>query len=436
MGGEEISGGWVAISNGLVDGVGHGGSEPAARETISAAGCLVTPGLVNTHHHMFQNLTRAFAPALNRHLLDWARTGGEIWKRLDEEASYVSAWIAMAELALGGCTTSTDDLYVHPRPKLIDAEIRAASDIGFRFDPCRGCVSFRKQDGAQFPDEMVQSEDEILADTERLIQTYHDRSRGGLIHIVCGPTASDTASGRQFRASAKLAEKYDVQMTTHLSQQPNEDAWSLQRFGMKPVDWLDSVGWSSSRAWVAHAIFMDDDDIAKLARWGVAVAHCPGSNCLVCHGIARVPEMRRAGVPVGIACDGSGGEMASLWFEARAALMLARARLGPVAMSARDVLTMATLDGARCLGRQGEIGVLKPGAAGDLVAWPLRGIAFAGAWTDPVETWIRCGPTSARHTIVAGRPIVRDGVLTLRNLDEMMKRHEVISRAWQGVALS
>lgn len=434
MTGDELRGGWVTISGGFVDGVGEAGTEPEAAEVLSAKGCLVTPGLVNAHHHIYQNLTRSFAPAVNQDLLTWASTLSEMWKRLDEEATYVSTWIGLAELALGGCTTTTDDLYVHPRPNLIDAEIAAAREVGMRFDPCRGAINLSREDGAPWPNEMVQDTDTILADTERLISRYHDRSHGAMIRIVSGPSANVTSTPDLFEASAELAEKHDVRLFTHLSQFPGEETWSLARFGQKPVDWFASVGWGSSRSWVAHCIFVDEGEIARIARWGTGVAHCPSSNALICEGIAPIPEMRKHGISVGLGCDGSAStDHGSLWLEARTALILARVRLGPMAMSARDVLEMATVGSAKCLGREGEIGVLTPGSCGDLVAWPMEGVSFAGAWTDPVEAWLRCGPVAARHTIVAGRTLVRNGELTLPKLEEMLTRHERISREWQGV---
>jgi cytosine/adenosine deaminase-related metal-dependent hydrolase len=434
MTGEEIRGGWVAISGGIVDAVGGPGAEPEAAHTLNARNCLVTPGLINTHHHMFQSLTRAYGPGLRRELLDWAGLLGDMWIRMDEEAAYVSAWIGLAELALGGCTQTTDDLYAHPRPNLIDAEIAAAREVGLRFDPCRGCVALGREQGAVFRQELVQDPDEILADTERLITTYHDRSPGAMVRIVAGPTAGDIATPGLMEASAELAERHDVKMTTHLSQFPGEEAWSLEKFGRKPVDWLDSVGWSVPRAWVAHCIFVDDDEIARLARWGTSVAHCPTTCCLITEGVPPVTRMRAAGVNVGLAVDGAGSEHASMWLEAHTALLIGRLRTGPTTMSARHVLEMATLGSARCLGRESHNGFLAPGACGDVVAWPLEGVRFAGAWSDPVEAWLRCGPVSARHTVVAGKPVVRDGELAVPGLDEMLKRHAEISREWQGVA--
>ena len=292
MTGEEIAGGWVAISDGVVDAVGGPGTEPRATETLSARGCLVTPGLVNAHHHMFQNLTRCFAPVLNSELMSWAGTQSDMWVRLDEEAAYVSAWVGLAELALGGCTLTTDDLYAHPRPKLIDAELAAARDIGFRFDPCRGGVALGRDDGLIFPPELVQDRDTIMADTERLIGAYHDRSPHAMTRIVAGPSGSSVATPGLMEAAAELAERHDVRMTTHLSQFDGEEEWSLGYFGMRQVDWLESVGWASPRAWVAHCIFVTDEEIARLARWGVGVAHCPTTCCLVAHGVT--PRRRDA----------------------------------------------------------------------------------------------------------------------------------------------
>ena len=434
MTGAEIRGGWVAISDGVITGVGEAGEEPEAMRVLEARGCLVTPGLISAHHHMFQNLTRAFGPALNRELLEWARTGGEMWVRLDEEAAFVSAWIGFAELALGGCTTTTDDLYAHPRPNLIDASIAAAREIGFRFHPTRGAIAVGEDAGTGqiFRGAMIQDPDAILADTERLIKTYHDPSPTSMVRIAAGPSGGAVATPGLMEAAAELAERYDVRLTTHVSQEPTEEEWYLEYFGLKPIDWLESVGWATSRAWIAHCIFVNEDEISRLARWGTGVAHCPTTCCLVAGGVTPFTDMRRQGVAVGLSVDGTGCEHSSMWLEAHTALLLGRLRAGPMGMSARDALEMGTTGSARCLGREGELGVLTAGACGDLVAWPLEGVAFAGAWSDPVEAWLRCGPVSARHTVVAGKPVVVNGELQLPNVDEMLKRHDEISREWQG----
>jgi cytosine/adenosine deaminase-related metal-dependent hydrolase len=434
MTGDELRGGWVAISNGVVDALGAAGSEPEAEKVLSARNCLVTPGLISAHHHMFQNLTRAFGPALNRDLLEWAQTGGDMWLRLDEESAYVSAWVGLAELALGGCTTTTDDLYAHPRPRLIDASIAAARDLGMRFHPTRGAIAVGRDAGTEqvFKAEMVQDPDTILADTERLIKTYHDPSPTSMIRIACGPSGGAVATPGLMEAAAELAEKYDCRLTTHVSQEPDEERWYLEYFGLKPIDWLDSVGWATSRSFIAHCIFVNDEEISRLARWGTSVAHCPTTCCLVAGGVTPFTEMRRQGVAVGLSVDGSGCEHFSMWLEAHTALLLGRLRAGPRGMTARDALDMGTRGSAHCLGRDGEIGLLAPGACGDVVAWPLEGIRFAGALYDPVEAWLRCGPVSARHTVVAGKVVVENGELTDPNLDEMLKRHHAIATEWQA----
>ena len=269
------------------------------------------------------------------------------------------------------------------------------------------------------------------------MSTYHDRSTGAMVQIALGPCSTFDATDELMTATAELAERLDVRLHTHLAQVPPEEAFSLEHFGKRPVDRFEALGWASDRAWVAHCIFVDDGEVARLGRWGTGVSHCPSSNSLICVGIAPVKELRTAGVPVGLGCDGSAStDHASLWLEARTALLLGRLRHGATAMSARDVLEIATVGSAACLGRAGELGLLAPGACGDLVAWPLEGVLFAGAWSDPVEAWLRCGPLAARHTVVAGRAVVRDGQLTLAKLDEMLREHERISRDWQAVALA
>jgi cytosine/adenosine deaminase-related metal-dependent hydrolase len=408
----ELPGGWVAIRGGAVAAVGASGSEPEAEEVVRADGCLVTPGLVNTHHHIYQNLTRAYRPALYGDLFDWLRTLYPIWARLDEEAAFVSAWIGMAELALGGCTTTMDHLYVHPRGggDLISAEIAAAAELGMRFHPTRGSMSLSQKDGGLPPDSVVQDDDEILSESERLVSLHHDRSPDAMVRIALAPCSPFSVTPELMRRTAELAERLDVRLHTHIAEDRDEDVFCEEKFGMRPIEYLEDVGWGSNRTWVAHCVWPNAEEIGRLARWGVGVAHCPSSNMLIGAGLAPVVEMRAAGVPVGIGCDGSSStDSATLWMETRNALLLARVRLGAEAMAARDALEIATRGSAACLGRQGEIGQLTPGAAGDVVVWPLEGIAFAGALSDPVEALLRCGPVGARHTIVAGRFVVRDG---------------------------
>ncbi|WP_250279177.1 8-oxoguanine deaminase [Frankia sp. Cppng1_Ct_nod] len=432
----ELPGGWVAVSGGLVSAVGGSGDPvPVARRTLEATGCLVTPGLVNTHHHIFQNLTRSFAPALSATLFHWLRTLYPRWARLDEEAAHVSAYVGLTELALGGCTTTTDHLYVHPRGggDLISAEIAAARTLGMRFHPTRGSMSLSVKDGGLPPDSVVQDPDEILADSAALVAAHHDPSHGAMVRIALAPCSPFSVSPELMRATAELAERLDVRLHTHLAEDPQEDDYCLATYGRRPIEHFEDVGWGSDRAWVAHCICPNPAEVATLGRWGTGVAHCPSSNMILGGGLAPVAELRAAGVPVGLGCDGSSSaDAASLWLEARTAMLLGRLRGGAASTSARDALEIATRGGAGCLGRVGEIGELSVGAVGDLVVWPLDGVGFAGALSDPVEAWLRCGPVAARHTVVAGETVVRDGVPVHRDLAEMLRRHRVIAAGIQA----
>jgi cytosine/adenosine deaminase-related metal-dependent hydrolase len=433
----EIPGGWVAITGGFITGVGPPGEEPPATRVLRADGCLVTPGLINTHHHIYQNLTRSFAPAVNGDLFTWLSTLYPVWARLDEEAAYVSAWVGLAELALGGCTTTTDHLYVHPRGggDHISAEIAAAQELGVRFHPTRGSMSLSQKDGGLPPDSVVQDDDEILADSDRLVRRWHDPSPGAMVRIALAPCSPFSVTPELMSKTATLAEQLDVRLHTHLAEDPDEDRYCLEKFGRRPIEHFAEVGWGSDRAWVAHCVYPNEEEIGRLGRWGTGVAHCPSSNMMIAQGMAPVAEFRAAGVPVGLGCDGSAStDSASLWMEARNALLLGRLRHGPASTGARDALEIATLGGAACLGRTDELGVLRPGAVGDLVCWPLEGVAFAGALTDPIEAWLRCGPVAARHTVVAGQPVVHDGHLAAEaQLDQMLARHRRLAAALQGV---
>ena len=426
----EIPGGWVAITGGMVEAVGGPGEEPPADRTIRAAGCLVTPGLVNTHHHLYQNLTRSHAPALGGTLFQWLQTLYPLWARLDEEAAHTSAWIGLAELALGGCTTSTDHLYVHPAGggDVLAAEIAAAVDLGMRFHPTRGSMSLSQKDGGLPPDSVVQDDDTILAASEDAVARFHDRSTGAMVRIALAPCSPFSVTKGLMAATAELAERLDVRLHTHLCEDRDEDAFCMETFGQRPIDYFEEVGWGSSRSWVAHCVQPNADEIDRLGRWGTGAAHCPSSNMILGVGLAPVRELRAAGVPVGIGCDGSASaDSASLWLEARMALLQGKLRGGPQSMGARDALSMATREGAACLGRQGEIGELSVGACGDVAVWSLEGVRFAGALSDPVEAWLRCGPVSARDTIVHGRAVVTDGHLVHPALDEMLRRHKSAS---------
>jgi cytosine/adenosine deaminase-related metal-dependent hydrolase len=432
----EIPGGWVAVTDGVVSGVGGAADpQPPATRRVDARGCLVTPGLVNTHHHLYQNLTRAYAPALTGGLFDWLVTLYPLWARLDEEAAHVSAYVGLTELALSGCTTSSDHLYVHPRGTgdLISAEVAAARELGVRFTATRGSMSLSVKDGGLPPDSVVQDDDEILADSQRLVAAHHDRSPTALTRIALAPCSPFSVSTALMTRTAELAEALDVRLHTHLAETRDEDAFCLQTFGRRPVDYLADVGWMSDRTWLAHVVWPDPGEVTRLGAAGVGAAHCPSSNMILGSGLAPVAELRAAGAPVGLGVDGSASaDSASLWLEARTALLQGKLRHGAAAMSARDALEIATRGGAACLGRAGEVGQLSAGACGDLAVWPLDGVRFAGALSDPVEAWLRCGPVSARHTVVGGRFVVQDGVPVHRGLDEQLAVHRRVSQRLQA----
>jgi cytosine/adenosine deaminase-related metal-dependent hydrolase len=434
--GLEIPGGWVAVHDGVVVAVGPPGSEPSATKVIRATDCLVTPGLINTHHHIYQNLTRSFRPATKADLFTWLTTLYPVWAGLDEEAVYLSTWIGLAELALGGCTTSSDHLYVHPHGggDLLSAEVLAASEIGVRFHATRGSMSRSKKDGGLPPDEVCQEEDEILAESEAAVRRHHDPSPLSMVQVGLAPCSPFSVTPELMMASAEMAERLDVRLHTHIAEDPDEDAYCLEMYGRRPLEHLEAVGWMNDRTWVAHCVYPSADEITRMGAAGVGVAHCPSSNMMISQGLAPIAEFRAAGVPVGLGCDGSAStDSASLWMEARNAMLQGRVRGGPASTGARDALHIGTLGGAECLGRQGEIGVLKPGAAGDLVCWPLEGVLFAGALTDPIESWLRCGPLAARHTIVAGRAVVENGQLTDPRIDELLARHRSVAQRLQGL---
>lgn len=429
----ELNGGWVAITNGLISAVGTGPA-PAALDTIDATDCLVTPGLVNTHHHLYQNLTRAFPPMTDKPLFGWLQSLYPLWRAIDTESVHVSAWVGLAELALSGCTTSSDHLYLHPRRAgdLLTAEIEAAQDLGIRFHPTRGSMSLSEKDGGLPPDDVVADDDEILAASEAAVARHHDRSHGAMVRVALAPCSPFSVTEDLMVRSAELAERLDVRLHTHFAENAEDDEFSLATFGCRPMEYLERTGWCTDRTWVAHCVMPNHDEIHRLGAAGVGVAHCPSSNMILASGIAPIVDLRAAGVKVGLGVDGSSSaDSGSMWLEARQAMLLAKLRDGAAAGTARMALEVATIGGAGCLGREGEIGVIKPGAVGDLAVWSLTGPSFAGAIADPIEAWLRCGPTGARDTIVHGRPIVRDGELVSGRLGEMLTAHADLSRRIQ-----
>lgn len=426
----EIPGGGVFIRDGVIEAVGPTAELPAtADEVVSLAGCVALPGLVNTHHHMYQTLTRAIPGAQDAELFTWLRTLYPIWSGITPEMIRVSTLTAMAELILSGCTTSSDHLYLYPNGSRLDDSIEAAATIGMRFHAARGSMSVGESQGGLPPDRLVEDEKAILADTQRLIETWHDPARHAMLRIVVAPCSPFSVSRDLMREAAELARAFNVSLHTHLAENDNDIAYSREKFGMTPAEYAESLGWVGPDVWHAHCVKLDAAGIDLFARTGTGVAHCPGSNMRLASGIAPIPAMREAGVPVGIAVDGSASnDSGHLLGETRQAMLLARVGHGPAAMSARQALELATLGGAKVLGRD-DIGALAPGMSADVVAFQTGGLDLAGAAVhDPVASLIFCTPQNVRHSIINGKPVVSDGILLPVELQPLIAQHNRLAR--------
>jgi cytosine/adenosine deaminase-related metal-dependent hydrolase len=417
--------GYIYAENGEIVRVGSGRTGlPKAAHVIRAPHAVAIPGLVNTHHHLYQTLTRAYAPAANAELFDWLRILYPIWARLDEEAVHVSALAGMAELMLSGCATTTDHHYVFPRGRneLIDTQIDAARRLGIRFHPTRGSMSVGKSKGGLPPDSVVQSEDRILRDSERLIARYHDPAPGAMVRIALAPCSPFSVSPQLMRSTAQLARRRGVRLHTHLAETRDEEAYCLERFGKRPLDLLEDVGWLSNDTWLAHGIYFNRREIGRLGRAGVGIAHCPTSNMRLGSGCAPVLDLQRAGCAVGLGVDGSASNDSShMLAEARQALLLQRLRNGAAAMSVMDALRMATRGGASCLGRD-DIGSIAPGKRADIALFDLRALGYSGAG-DPVSALLLCAPATVDTLVVEGRVVVEGGELRTVSLDSLLRRH-------------
>ena len=433
----EVAGGWVACTDGVISGVGSSSDPvPDATVTIDATDQLVTPGLVNAHHHLFQNLTRAWTPMTDKPLFGWLQALYPTWTaNLDEESEYLAAWVGLAELALSGCTTSTDHHYLHP-PRagdLLAAEINAAQDLGMRFHPTYGSMSLSQKDGGLPPDDAVLPEDDILANSKMHVERWHDPSHGSMVQIALAPTSPFTVTPDLMRRTAELAEQLDVRLHTHLAENQEDDEFALATFGMRPVDLLEDVGWMTDRTWGAHVVMPNPEEVGRLGAAGVGVAHCPSSNMILSSGIAPVVDLRHAGCHVGLGCDGSSSaDSASLWQEARLAMLQGKLKSGADAMTARTALEVATRGGAGCLGRSGELGEISVGAVADIAVWKLDGPIFAGVVGDLIEGWLRTGPHQAWHTIVNGVLVVEEGELQTRNLEANLAAHAHAAQRFQA----
>ncbi len=421
-------GGLYIVGNQIVQ-VGPSHELPeTADEVLDLKGHIVIPGLVNTHHHMYQSLTRVVPSAQDGELFNWLQNLYPIWARLTPEMIQVSTQTAMAELILSGCTTSSDHLYIYPNGCKLDDSIHAASEIGMRFHAARGSMSVGQSQGGLPPDSVVEKEADILKESQRLIEDYHDASHSSMLRVVVAPCSPFSVSRDLMREAAVLARQYGVSLHTHLAENQNDVSYSREKFGMTPAEYAEDLGWVGPDVWHAHCVQLDQHGIDLFARTGTGVAHCPCSNMRLASGIAPIRNMRDAGVPVGLGVDGSASnDGATMIGEVRQALLLQRVGFGPDAMTAREALEIATLGGAKVLNRN-DIGALAAGMSADFVAFDLRQIAFAGALHDPLAALVFCAPSQVAHSVINGKQVVKDGYLLSIDLPLVIERHNQLAR--------
>jgi len=415
----------VLLRDGVVVAVGQ--KLTTEGEVIEASGCVVTPGLVNTHHHLYQNLTRAVPGGQDALLFGWLKTLYPIWARFTPDHMYVSAQVGLAELALSGCTLSSDHLYMYPNGSRLEDTIHAAEEIGMRFQPTRGAMSIGESDGGLPPDALVEREAAILEDCIRVIDGFHDPSASSMCRVGIAPCSPFSVSRDLMRDAALLARDKGVRLHTHLAENEEDIAYSLAQFGCRPGQYAQDLGWVGPDVWHAHCVKLDPSEIALFAQTKTGVAHCPCSNCRLGSGIAPLRAMRDAGVPVGLGVDGSASNDAgNLVAEARQAMLLQRVAGGADAMSAREALEIATRGGADILGRP-ECGRIEVGARADIAIWDVSGIESAGSW-DPAALLL-AGPTTVRDLLVEGRSVVRDGQVVTIDLPAQIAQQNKLARA-------
>lgn len=438
----QIVDGGLFVRDNIIEQVGPSDDLPGeADRVIDADDMIVLPGLVNTHHHLYQTLTRAVPGAQDATLFRWLKTLYPIWAGLTPEAVYTSALVGLTELMLSGCTTASDHLYIYPNECRIDDEIRAAREIGIRFQPCRGSMSLGESDGGLPPDEVVEDEDAILADTRRVIEAYHDPEPGAMLRVAVAPCSPFSVTPELMRESAALARSYGVRLHTHLAETKEEEAFCLEQFGRRPVGYAEELGWMGDDVWHVHCVHLNEREIELFAETGTGVCHCPSSNMRLGSGIAPVRELLDAGARVALGVDGSASNDSShLLAEARMALLLQRVKFrgmsetewgDPAALSAEEALWMATRGGARVLGRD-DIGALMPGRAADFIGLRLDRLDYAGALHDPLAALVFCHPQRVDLSVVNGQAVVEDGRLLTVDLRPVIERHNQISREMVG----
>lgn len=423
--------GGIYIEENVIRQIGSTDQLPqTADRVINARGMIILPGLVNTHHHFYQTLTRNLPEAQDANLFQWLRIHYPIWARLTPEAISVSTKIALAELMLSGCTTSSDHTYIWPNGARIDDQIQAATEMGFRFHAARGSMSVGEAQGGLPPDSVVEQEDEILRDSRRVIEQYHDASRYSMLRIVLAPCSPFSVSPELMRESIALARSYGIMSHTHLAETLDEAAYCAETFGRSPVELAEDLGWVGTDVWHAHMVHPGADEVTRLGNTHTGVAHCPSSNMRLASGIAPIRALRQAGARVGLGVDGSASNDSShMLAEARQALLLQRVMGDPAALTAREAFWLATRGGASVLGRD-DIGSLAPGMAADFIGYRLDTLELAGgAAHDPLAALIFCHPPYVDLNVINGRIRVQDGVLLDIDLSALVARHNALSRA-------
>lgn len=418
----------ILIKNGVIRAVGAAPEDAEPDEIIDAQGCVVTPGLVNTHHHLFQTLVRAVPPGQDAALFGWLQSLYPIFSRMTPDDIFVSAQLGLAEMALSGCTMSSDHLYLYVNGVRLEDTIEAAKTIGVRFHATRGAMSIGESDGGLPPDHVVEKEPDIINDFIRVVDAFHDPSPGAMVRVALAPCSPFTVSTGVMRDAAAIARDKSVMLHTHLAENDEDIEYSIANYGCRPGQYVEDLDWTGDHVWHAHCVKLDENEINLFARTKTGVAHCPCSNGRLGSGIAPVRRMRDAGVRVGLGVDGSASnDSGHLLAEARQTMLMQRVHLGAGAMSAREALEIATLGGAQVLGRGAELGSLEPGKRADIAIWDVSGLETAGAW-DPVAALVLCGPLKARDVLVEGRFVVRSGALTGVDAETVVKRaHERVA---------
>ena len=426
--GTEIQDAGLYARDGVIEQVGPTASLPDdADQIIDMTGHVVIPGMVNTHHHLFQNLTRVVPPAQDAPLFGWLQTLYPVWSHLGPEHIYWSTVLGLAELALSGCTTSSDHLYLYQNGAKLDDSMAAAADIGVRFHGTRGSMSIGESKGGLPPDILCEDEGAILADSQRVVEAFHNPVRHAMQRVALAPCSPFSVSMDLMRETADMARALGVGLHTHLAENVEDIDYSLAQFGMRPGDYAEAVGWTGDDVWHAHCVQLDSAEIDLFARTGTSVAHCPCSNMRLASGIAPVSEMIDQGVKVGIGVDGSASnDSGHMLNEARQAMLLQRVCKGGEALNARQTLALATRGGAAVLGRD-DIGILAPGYAADITAFDRRTIDFAGSDWDPLASLLFCGPVKANHTVINGRHVVANGQLTTMEMGQILERHTAMA---------